>query len=1039
LASTPSGPVTNLPLGLRQALERGDCILFLGAGIGCHYKRPDGTDAPDGAKLVSELVKHFDLKVDPKTDLARTAQFVEIRHKRAELDSFVKKALANLEPDEHIRWLTTFRWRAIYTTNYDMGLERAYKLNSNPPQNPVPISVTSDLIYTDTHVDVPIFHLHGTPYPPSPSPMVLTQADYTHYQDHRSMVWNRLKNDAVTSTILYIGYSGRDSNWQQIVEEMAREFSPAKPPMAYRLDPFSEDLDIELHREVRRVETLKIFLPEFRKLVETEIGDYRPKADVYDRYRNLVPHHLLEDYKKSPAAMLRLLESWQYVNGESTTGEPNTRQFLLGSRSNWSLVAQNRRFIRDIEEPFWEWIVEFITNPKAKSTAVLLTGPAGYGITTILMAMALKIVNARNGPIFMLRDGAEVNEGDVAYAATLFPDVPCYFVIDQAREHAPNIHTALAQQRRTTSNCLFLLGERRNEWLSARARFVAEEFDVLPLSDDEINRLLDFLGTENALGDLEHLDRNFQFNIIKNKHEEELLVAMREATDGNGGGFDAIIENEYRGIDEGKAQSLARELYLLVCCFHQHGVLIRDNLLENVLGVPLQNLHDEVGTSLEGLVEYSETDRVRGEYAARARHRIIAEIVWKKCGTRERKEFLLQRSMEKLNLTYRLDKIVFEMFIRSDEIVDTFSTLEGKMKFFETGARRDPNNVFVLQHFARMLLREGRLQPALMQIDLAISKDRTNSFRALHHTRGLILAELAMTEDNGDVARKWMAQSEREFMNCISAKETDDYGHSGLATLYLDWSRRRKLTDDEATEYIEKAEAAISNGLRVVTGRTSLLIISADIARELGNQPGRLSKLREAVQADSASVVGRYLLARAYREQKSPDKTIEVLDPVIKTDFKAVRSYVEYTRAMLETGELFRKCAATLSQCALDGESDPAFIGLYGGLLFVDGRYDEASKLWERAKEQTFTYDERVKRQFDARDPKDQMKRLRYSGVVLHAKPGYVLIQLDDGPTVISTTTMVGKTILQNRQRVTFNLSFSAKGPLAEGIQLSSV
>ena len=96
-------------------------------------------------------------------------------------------------------------------------------------------------------------------------------------------------------------------------------------------------------------------------------------------------------------------------------------------------------------------------------------------------------------------------------------------------------------------------------------------------------------------------------------------------------------------------------------------MLIRDELMEAVLGHPLQSLYEDVGTNLEGLVEYAETNIVRGLYAARARHRIIAQIVWRKCGTRELKEYLLQRAMEKLNLTYPLDKKVFELFIRSDE------------------------------------------------------------------------------------------------------------------------------------------------------------------------------------------------------------------------------------------------------------------------------------------------------------------------------------------------------------------------------------
>lgn len=194
MASSGSGAVAKLPLALRQALEKGDCVLFLGAGVGCHYTRPNGKPAPDGKELVEDLIRHFKLNIDP-TDLPRVAQLAEIRSSRPELDSFIKKTFANLEPDEYIRWLTTFRWRSIFTTNYDMGLERAYEVNGNPPQNPKPIAVTADLRYTDTYVDVPIFHLHGTPYSPCPSPIVITQADYTRYQDSRGMVWNRLKND----------------------------------------------------------------------------------------------------------------------------------------------------------------------------------------------------------------------------------------------------------------------------------------------------------------------------------------------------------------------------------------------------------------------------------------------------------------------------------------------------------------------------------------------------------------------------------------------------------------------------------------------------------------------------------------------------------------------------------------------------------------------------------------------------------------------------------------------------------------------------
>ena len=814
MATPTGGTVTQLPLGLRQALEKGECVLFLGAGIGGHYRRPNGTLAPNGSQLVEQIINEFKLGIPLDTDLPRVAQLAELRSRREDLDRFIKKSLANLEPDEHIQWLTTFPWRSVFTTNYDMGLERAYSLNGATPRKPIPISVTANLVYTDTYVDVPIFHLHGTPYNPVPSPIVITQSDYTRYKEHREMVWNRLKIDCATSTILYIGYSGRDPNWQLIIEEVAAEFMPSTPPAAYRIDPFADPLDVELHREVRRVETLQISLPEFHALVDGELGNRRPEPESLNKYRNKVPQHLREHYDAAPAAMMRLLDSWDYVNDESVTQTPNTKDFLNGAIPNWSLIAQGHRFIRDIEDDLWDWSLDYALNERAKSTAITITGAAGYGVTTILMALALKLVETKYGPVFMLREGAEVLEGDIAFAASLFPDVPCYFIVDQARSHAADVQAAVKQQRKKDTNCLFILGERRNQWLSSKDRFPTKEFVVDSLSDGEINRLLDFLGAEGALGELTHLERSFQFTIVKKKHEKQLLVAMREARAGDGVGFDAIIESEFRGIDQEHSPSLARGLYLLVCCFYQHGMLIRDHLLESVLGLPLDEMHKNIGTLLEGLVEYTETDIVRGEYAARARHRIIAEIVWKKCGTRQRKEELLQKAMEMMNLTYRLDKLVFDLFIKTDGVVETFSTLDAKIKFFETAAKRDANNVFVLQHYARMLLRAKQLSLALGQIDTAIESDKTKT-RVLHHTRGLILAEMALTEENGDFARKRLAQAEREFIYCINARESDHYGHTGLAQLFLDWARRPSVSTDEATEYLRRLRKPSKRALRL--------------------------------------------------------------------------------------------------------------------------------------------------------------------------------------------------------------------------------
>ena len=1021
-----------LPLGLRQALEAGDCVLFIGAGVGQHFKRPDGSVAPDGPTLSRELATHFGIATT-STDLAKVSQLVEIRKNRKDLELFIKKTLSNLEPDEVFRWLTTFHWRAIFNTNYDNCIERAYELNSRPPQEPVVISATADMVYTDPRTQVPVFHLHGTISGPRDSNIVITQIDYSRFQQKRSMLWNRLKTEFAQSTLLYIGYSNRDPNWSLILDELTQEFAPSELPRSYRVDPFAEEIDVEILRN-RNIETLVCDLSAYRTAVTAAIGDYRQDPDLRSKHQKDVPADLIPAFEKNPASILRLLNSWQYVNGTNFGEKPNTQQFLKGDRPSWALVGAQIPFKRDIEHEIWDdFLLEFITQPRATSRALSLLAPAGYGVTTVLMSLAAKMVRDRVGRVFRLREGASLIEGDVEYAASLFDDEVKMFVVDQAKEYATQVHTCLLQLGATRSRSLFILGERKNEWRMTRTKMRCQEYEILPLSDSEIDRLLDYLQNLNSLGKLGELDRAFQFAIIKENHQKDLLVTMRTAIEGVTN-FDAIIIDEYRGItgETEDTTQLARDLYLLICCFYQHGVLIRDNLIAEITGVQLAELYVRLGQSLEGLISFDETDIARGEFAARTRHRVIAEVVWKRCGIPSTREAFLQSAIEKLNLSYRLDKTIFDKFIQNDEVVETFTTFEGKCKFFETACKREPGNPFVTQHYARMLLREGRLNLALSQIDSVLKFH--DDIKVLHHTRALILGKLATTSEIEEVGRKWMLQSEYEFNRCISMSSKDSYGYQGLAQLYLDWATKVK-EDDESADYIAKCEQVISNGLREVNDRDGLWIVSAGVQKLLGNRPAQVDKLKKAVLENNTSPIARYLLGKVYRQEGKYTQCIDVLDPVIKTQFKEFRSYIEYVRAMIQAGESFSKCIAVLSQCKLDGVSDAGYTALLGGLLYLDSKTNEATELFADSANHGFSFEERNKARFF---PNELMsnRKIRWEGKINGVLPGLVFIQGSNFPDIASRVTRVDNATLQRGMKVTFEPVFSARGPRAENLSL---
>jgi len=95
-----------IALGLRQALESGDCVLFVGAGVGEHFIATDGTHAPDGGTLAKELADQFGIEAGGSPDLAKVAQIIEIRKRgRSELETSIKRRLTDLEPDDVFSWL----------------------------------------------------------------------------------------------------------------------------------------------------------------------------------------------------------------------------------------------------------------------------------------------------------------------------------------------------------------------------------------------------------------------------------------------------------------------------------------------------------------------------------------------------------------------------------------------------------------------------------------------------------------------------------------------------------------------------------------------------------------------------------------------------------------------------------------------------------------------------------------------------------------------------------------------------------------------
>lgn len=1017
----------DLPLALVAALESGNCVLFIGSGVGWNMLGPDGEPMPDGANLAVVLAKRFGIDDSASPELSQLTQLIEVRHGRGKLIKAIDELLGRVTPDTHLQWLMSNTWKAIFTTNYDNAIEQCYELLPNPTQSPVTIGANSEFKQWDPRFQVPVIHLHGSlSSDQGKESILITDDDYAQFRERRQMLFDLLRLHYASSSILYLGYSNRDPNWRTVLSETRSQLSPgAKPPESFRVAPDTGDIDRELLAS-RQVTTLDGDLAVFRATVETVLGHFRVEPHNLSAVEKTIPSELVESFRANPAATTRLLNSWTYVNQAAFSDVPNTESFHKGDKPNWALVGAGINFQRDLEQTLYDRLLDWATDPSVKSGDIdLVLAPAGYGVTTLLMATASWFVRNKVGTTLFLRPGASLNPGDVEFAARHLPE-PLVFFIDNAADFSERTREALDAIRTLDVRYRIVMGERLNEWRQGRSPLRASEFMIEPLSDDEIERLLASLEFSNSLGRLAELDPDLRFAAVRERNQKELLVTMRELTEARA--FDAIIEDEFRGIGDPAAQ----RTYSLVCGFTRVRALVRDQAVADGLGLNVVDLYSQLRNSLEGLCLFESVDEARGIEALRARHQVIADIVWDRCLTSAEREEILLTALRGINLTFGIDVKALEIFTRDDDGIDSLSGLEAKIRFFEEAARKDPSNAFIRQHYARMLRREKKLSLALEQIHLAL--EISPRAKTLSHTRGVILRDMATDKlSSRDVSLRHLAQSEQAFASAIRANPKDEYSAQSLAELYLDWA----ATCSDETEkvlYVSKAQETVLSGLATVRSREGLYRVSSRIEHFLGDTQSSIDALRNALSASPSSPTTRYLLGRVLLRDDQLEEAARVLREGVRQHPDDPNLCMTYSLALHAHGKSYKECLAVLSLGRLRGVRDPAYVATLGGMLAMDGDLDASRDVFSDAAKRQFSHGDQSRIAFIP-SPGGVVEWVE--GRVVSVRSGFAFVGATGKPDFYCRSShYAGKRLIAG-QGCSFEPGFSARGPSVTRLRTS--
>mgnify|MGYP001806199693 CR=1 FL=1 len=834
------------------------------------------------------------------------------------------------------------------------------------------------------------------------------------------MLFDQFKSSYPTSPILYIGYSNRDSNWREITTALRAQFFPGTPPRSFRLAPSTPDLEREI-LESQGIETLPGNVGDFRAAVTARFGDLRVEPATLSRVRSRVPSKLQAAFDQFPTATSRLLNAWEYVNQADFSIDPNTDAFLKGDRPNWGVIGKGQNFERDIERPIVDALLDFATQPNPRAQGRLLLGPAGYGTTTLLMAIAAWYAREDAGSIFLLKPEAQPILGDIEFAISISATPPI-FVIDNGSEHHFFLGDTVAQLRSADKAACFLVGSRLNEWRQVRSGWNVPEFIIDPLSDDEIDRLIDALSRLNALGRLADVSPELRHAVVKNKNQQELLVTMREVTEGQA--FDSIIESEFHNIKD----SVAKDAYGLVCGISRVRATVRDGVIADALDMQVHELYNLIDSGLVGIVVPEVLDESRDIDGLRARHQIIADIVWERCLHSLDRESVLTRLLDKLNLTFGPDAKAFRFLTQDSDAVGSLRSFEARISFFERAIRKDPDNPYIRQQFALMLRRENKLDLALSQIERAIKMDSRK--RVLHHTKGLILGQLAAETTSREVARRWLAQAEGAFTHALSMNDRDEYSYQSLANLYLDWAKRT-TDENESALYLTKAQEALSNGFDKGRELEYLYVLESKIQDHIGNTPGQLNALRRALEDSPSSANVRYILGNALRRAGEVDESREVLHDGLIQHPGDPRLALAYALTLLTLGREVAECAAVLGLAKVRGLRDPAFTAAFSGLLVLGGDEGEAQDVRDQAAQRGFSSTDRRRTYFV---PGDYSSEVVLNGSVVRVSQIFAFVQVAGMGDFFLPPAKFREHRIRVGDALVFEPAFSVRGPVVHRV-----
>lgn len=762
-------PTLQLPHMLIEAVKDQRAVIVFGAGASKECKNSAGTTPPNGDQLRDHLAGKFLGTAKEERDLATVAEMA-IANGAGQTMVFEELAnqLEGFEASDAHQRLADFRWRGLATTNYDTLIEQGYAKNTARQQTCLPF-VKDEEPFDDrlrgSPNPVALLKLHGcVNHRLDPDiPLVLSNEHYHRYAKNREQLFNRLRQWAQASPLIFVGYRLADPHLRSLIYDI----DPGKRPQWYIVSPGGDDHDKRFWA-TKSVDVLNGTFSDLMGALDEQVPElFRVMSLPEDTVEAPYRRHFRSDDAGSDLLRNSLQVDLEYIHSGIPFDEVAPEKFYSGHDRGWCCIVRKYDFPRKAAENMLFAALDDVDGRQQK--LVLLQGSAGSGKTIALRRAAIDAATALDEFVVWLK-GAGQPRPEVFEELYGLTGKRVLLFVDHISLHAGAILVLMQRLADKAIPITVIASEREADWGSycteLEERYTPDLFTLRRLSEREAEDLVELLERHNCLGQLQSkskADRIAAF-LDENRADRQLLVALHELTQGKP--FERIILEEFDRI----TPDAARQLYLDIATFHQFGVVARAGAISRISGIRFKDFEDDFFAPLRDIVSVV-TDTYTGDKGYETRHTRVSRILFGvACPDDDEKSRQLSRILTGLDAGFSSDKRVIENICKGRVLAREFSSIEAARQIFDTAIEALPDSAFLYQQAAILeyLHRHGSLERSQQLAETAREIDDNNHIYI--HTLAEVARRQANATDSKVLSEKLRAQS-RSYLNEIWLKD----------------------------------------------------------------------------------------------------------------------------------------------------------------------------------------------------------------------------------------------------------------------------